>query len=124
MSGGSFDFLYSKDIDSEDFRVNLKKMIKFMKLDGFLIIANHLEKIDFNLDKAQEIKDNLNDVLHDYEWYFSGDSGKEKFEETMTKYLEKYTSFDIQELNRLTKEIYYLTEQLELKRKQLIDKLL
>lgn len=124
MSGGSFDYLYAKDIDDSGFQSSLSEMIDSMKENGYHEIANHLEKITILMDKAYEKKIVLQTIMHDYEWYISCDYGKDQWEKSMHDYLANFQPEEIIALNVLTKEIASLQKQLEEKRKQLIDKLL
>jgi len=124
MSGGSFNYLYRKEITEEDFLNSLVAMKESMMLHNYYEIALHLERIEQCFDKAEQLSGPLDKVFKAYEWYISNDFSQEEFELTMNEYLQQFSTQEVKEISSLTQDIRSLQDQLEQKRKELLDKLL
>ena len=95
MSGGSFDYLYSKSIDE---LVNnpwaIKEMAEALIREGFLD-AGHAT-LGFHLyilamrNVAEKIQEELEQIWRDMEWWKSGDSGRDRVEEAVRKWMQKH----------------------------------
>lgn len=88
MSGGSYDYIYSK-------------------------LSNECEDNMYDAEMNDLIKD-LCEVLHDLEWWQSGDTSEERYRNTLTKFKAKWFKGDRQE--RLKG---YIDEQIGIVRSQL-----
>lgn len=88
MSGGSYDYIYSK-------------------------LSNECEDNMYDAEMNDLIKD-LCEVLHDLEWWQSGDTSEERYRNTLTKFKTKWFKGDRQE--RLKG---YIDEQIGIVRSQL-----
>lgn len=94
MSGGSFDYLCYKDPESMLNNIHLvKEMYEFLYKEGKNDAAREIEKYYLDLimfkDMVTTRHQRLNKILHDVEWWVSGDSGEETFDKMWKKFLEE-----------------------------------
>jgi len=98
MSGGSYDYLSCKDPieDSEEVDQQLKSMEDDLRNEGYHAIADELFKYRLTIETTQHrltiMHKRLERLMHDWEWYRSGDIGKKDFDETVAKWWAKETT--------------------------------
>ena len=92
MSGGAFDYFYLSD--SSDVFENLdalEKMIDFLRSHNKDDAAEEVERLHLDLRMFQRMIDNrlkrLQEVLREAEWWASGDSNEEYFDEVWNEFL-------------------------------------
>ena len=93
MSGGSFSYLYNRDTE-ELFQYTwiheLERMESELIIMGHIDIAKDFRRLIVYILSARNRVDvlatNLNDIMHDIEWYYSADIDKETLDETIEKY--------------------------------------
>ena len=95
MSGGSYDYLYLASwLDKEpNFIISRAgDMSEDMRSDGFYDCAYEFDRFvqDYRMfTRMMEFRfKRLKTLMHDWEWYRSGDYGKERFEESWKEFLE------------------------------------
>lgn len=91
MSGGSFNYLYCRDIDElMNNTSDLEEMRDYLISYGYEDIAKDTQRLIEYIKSAEcvigTLKDMLEPVFHAVEWYESGDYGKEKMIEVLEKY--------------------------------------
>jgi len=116
MSGGSYDYLYSKEIEDVGFLKNVEKMAIDMEREGFVDIAQHLRFILKCAELITDKKNSLVEVLKSWEWYQSGDWGIEPFIVAENKYLQTYNDPKHAAFTKLVKESKELIAALEKKK--------
>lgn len=94
MSGGSFNYLYCRDIDElMNNTSDLEEMRDYLISYGYEDIAKDTQRLIEYIKSAEcvigTLKDMLEPVFHAVEWYESGDYGKEKMIEVLEKYRRK-----------------------------------
>lgn len=94
MSGGSFNYLYCRDIDKlMNNTSDLEEMRDYLISYGYEDIAKDTQRLIEYIKSAEcvigTLKDMLEPVFHAVEWYESGDYGKEKMIEVLEKYRRK-----------------------------------
>lgn len=94
MSGGSFNYLYSKEIDDlMNNTSDLEEMREYLISYGYEDIAKDTQRLIEYIKSAEcvigTLKDMLEPVFHAVEWYESGDYGKERMIEVLEKYRHK-----------------------------------
>lgn len=94
MSGGSFNYLYSKEIDDlMNNTSDLEEMRDYLISYGYEDIAKDIQRLIEYIKSAEcvigTLKDMLEPVFHAVEWYESGDYGKERMIEVLEKYRRK-----------------------------------
>ena len=93
MSGGSFDYLFCKDVCELFEYCNIRTLeemeSRFLKL-GYGDVAKDfgrlVEYIKSANNRVEVLSDQLNELMHDIEWYDSGDIGKDSLAESVEKY--------------------------------------
>lgn len=93
MSGGSFNYVCYKDgTDILDYMSSVKEMYEWLYSRGKNDAAKEVEKLYLDLlmfkDMMETRLKRLNSVLHDAEWWCSGDIGEKTFDENWDKFLE------------------------------------
>ena len=97
MSGGSFDYLYCRE-SYELFAYSSVRTLeemesRFLEL-GYDDVAKDfrrlIEYIKSANNRVEVLSDQLNDLMHDIEWYDSGDIGTD----TLAKSVQKYRQAD------------------------------
>lgn len=94
MSGGSFNYLYCRDIDElMNNTSDLEEMRDYLISYGYEDIAKDTQRLIEYIKSAEcvigTLKDMLEPVFHAVEWYESADWGKEKMIEVLEKYRRK-----------------------------------
>lgn len=88
MSGGSWNYMYSKEVDDIlNMGSDLEEMKNRLEKEGALLVANDIESllsvidvIQSHKDDADEILSRIRMVMKSLEWWDSSDWGKEKFD--------------------------------------------
>lgn len=91
MSGGSFDYLYSKSAselmnrtaDIGDMADELMRLGYEPEARDVLRLYEYVRSAKIRIEV---LKEQLEDVMHDVEWYESCDIGEETLKETIEKY--------------------------------------
>lgn len=91
MSGGSLSYLYNKQFpDVCNYIGEMKKVEKELISQGYTDIARDVRRlIEYCLTAENRISvlfDNLSDVFHAVEWYYSSDYGEKKMLEAFDEY--------------------------------------
>jgi len=97
MSGGSYDYLYCKECDElftySSIRTLEEMESRFLEL-GYEDVAKDfrrlIEYIKSANNRVEVLGGQLNEMMHDIEWYDSGDIGAD----TLAKKVEKYRQAD------------------------------
>ena len=97
MSGGSYDYLYCKECHElftySSIRTLEEMESRFLEL-GYEDVAKDfrrlIEYIKFANNRVEVLGGQLNEMMHDIEWYDSGDIGAD----TLAKRVEKYRQAD------------------------------
>ncbi len=108
MSGGSFDYLYSKLDDEQICKAStvdyLEIMEAFLRKQGKHEPANELLKlkleIETQINRLKIMGTRLVDVVHDAEWWASYDIGEEEFDKTWAKFIGHSEESIVQLANR------------------------
>lgn len=87
MSGGSYEYLYSKVLVDTAITGLIGRMATDMKGEKYYTIAAYLDAVLTKFDEAVDLFNRLEKVMHDYEWYCSGDISRQDFELTMGSFL-------------------------------------
>jgi len=93
MSGGSYDYLYSKE-PFEDYGINsqLQSMESEMRSKGYGEIADELYKYRLERETSSAhlriMHRRLENVMQSFEWWESGDSGKDNFDAAVNKFIK------------------------------------
>ena len=93
MSGGSYDYLYCKDCDELFAYSNIRTLeemeSRFLDL-GYEDVAKDfrrlIEYIKSANNRVEVLGGQLNEMMHDIEWYDSGDIGADTLAERVEKY--------------------------------------
>ena len=93
MSGGSYDYLYCKDCDELFAYSNIRTLeemeSRFLDL-GYEDVAKDfrrlIEYIKSANNRVEVLGGQLNEMMHDIEWYDSGDIGADTLAESVEKY--------------------------------------
>ena len=91
MSGGSFNYLCFSEMPEIMRRTDeFEQMEQILIEKGYEDIAKDVRRL-IEYCKSAEVRigalfEQLNSVLHDVEWYESGDIGDESLKETLEKY--------------------------------------
>lgn len=89
MSGGSFDYLFTRVRPLGEQRDVIERMAeKLSELDGGEAATAATRRILALLDEADRLADSLVDPWHAVEWWWSGDWGYEDMIEDVQKYRE------------------------------------
>jgi thymidylate synthase len=92
MSGGSFDYLCWKEPCDVDLDL-LDTMEKDMRSENQNEAANEIFKyklkIDLYKEELEKLRQRLEAVMHDWEWYRSGDSDINRFKKSVNEMLSK-----------------------------------
>lgn len=98
MSGGSFNYLFCKEWHElfEKHNVSeLENMERELMQLGYDDVARDFRRLIEYIKSAQNrvdvLAEMLNPIMHDIEWYCSGDIG----EDTLAKTIEKYRNDDV-----------------------------
>lgn len=99
MSGGSFNYLYCKDIDElMNSTSDLEEMRERLISYGYDDIAKDTQKLIEYIKSANcvigTLKEMLEPVFHAVEWYVSADWGEEGMIEVLEKYRNKECDVD------------------------------
>lgn len=93
MSGGSFGYLYCKEVEDLfgcSSLENMEEMEAYLLRFGYKDIAKDVRRLIEYIQSAENrisvLHEQLADVFHAVEWYVSGDYGRD----TMLKALERY----------------------------------
>lgn len=91
MSGGSLSYLYNKQFPEVcNYIGEMKKVEKELISQGYTDIARDVRRlIEYCLTAENRISvlfDNLSDVFHAVEWYYSSDYGEKKMLEAFDEY--------------------------------------
>lgn len=91
MSGGSLSYLYNKQFPEVcNYIGEMKKVEKELISQGYTDIARDVRRlIEYCLTAENRISvlfDNLSDVFHAVEWYYSSDYGKDTLIEELDRY--------------------------------------
>ena len=91
MSGGSLSYLYNKEFPEVcNYIDEMKKVEKELISRGYTDIARDVRRlIEYCLTAENRISvlfDNLSDVFHAVEWYYSSDYGEKKMLEAFDEY--------------------------------------
>ena len=90
MSGGSFEYLYSKDVTDPGYLSELEHMIQSMKSDGYkeeaLLLQSHYDDLEWAIQVAEMRHEKLSNLMHAYEWWQSGDYGEDSFKKAIDKH--------------------------------------
>ena len=105
MSGGSLSYLYNKQFPEVcNYIDEMKKVEKELISQGYTDIARDVRRlIEYCLTAENRISvlfDNLSDVFHAVEWYYSSDYG----EDTLIKELDRYRAGQFKTDNELFDE--------------------
>ena len=112
MSGGSYDYLFCKESDelftSHNVRILEEMEQNFIKL-GFIDVAKDfrrlIEYIKSANNRVEVLSSQLNGMMHDIEWYDSGDIGADTLAERVEQYrLDRPYECEIK---ALSKEVMY-----------------
>ena len=83
MSGGAFNYLYSKlELPQDD----IDDLLRYLKDSGQDLAAMHLE-VEF--ETVTNILDRIRPLVRDVEWWASGDHGDETFQKLFDKWYEQ-----------------------------------
>lgn len=99
MSGGSFNYLCFSELPEIMCRTDeLEQMEQILIEKGYEDIAKDVHRL-VEYCKSAKVRigvlfKQLNSVLHDVEWYESGDIGYESLKETLEKYRNGETNDD------------------------------
>ena len=93
MSGGSYDYLYCKDCDELFAYSNIRTLeemeSRFLDL-GYEDVAKDfrrlIEYIKSANNRVEVLGGQLNEMMHDIEWYDGGDIGADTLAERVEKY--------------------------------------
>lgn len=94
MSGGSYNYLCYKDIRNNigEISTSSEEMGDDMIKEGFVDAGKELLKLALDIEMFIGMMDarfeRLTGIMHDWEWYTSGDYGKHQFEEGWKEFLE------------------------------------
>ena len=88
MSGGSWNYMYSKEVDDIlNMGSDLEEMKNRLEKEGALLVANDIKSllsvidvIQSHKDDADEILSRIRMVMKSLEWWDSSDWGKEQFD--------------------------------------------
>lgn len=99
MSGGSFNYLCFSELPEIMCRTDeLEQMEQTLIEKGYEDIAKDVHRLAEYCKSAKVrigvLFEQLNSVLHDIEWYESGDIGDESLKETLEKYRNGGTNDD------------------------------
>ena len=91
MSGGSLSYLYNKQFPEVcNYIGEMKKVEKELISQGYTDIARDVRRlIEYCLTAENRISvlfDNLSDVFHAVEWYYSSDYGEDRLIEELDRY--------------------------------------
>lgn len=93
MSGGSWDYLYSKEVEQLMQCSNiemLEDMADFLNQNGYEDVAKDtrrlVEYIKSAKNRIETLHEMLSPVFRAVEWYESGDSGKDNLVKTIEEY--------------------------------------
>ena len=97
MSGGSYDYLYCKDCDElftySSIRTLEEMESRFLEL-GYEDVAKDfrrlIEYIKSANNRVEVLSEQLNELMHDIEWYDSGDIGADTLAERVEEYRRGY----------------------------------
>lgn len=89
MSGGSFNYLYTKDFAIH--ADSLDQMAEILESLGCSDAGGELRKASSMLRDADVIRQEMNDVIRAVEYYRSGDYG----EETLKREVDDWRSFTV-----------------------------
>ncbi len=96
MSGGSFNYMYSKfdeQLFDYQYRENLEAMIDYLIEHNYEDVAREAEELLLTIKQAeirvQTMHNRLSDIFKAVEWHTSGDSGEERVQEEVKKYREE-----------------------------------
>ncbi len=82
MSGGSFNYLFSKMMSGEANPHELRPMIEEMRRRGINKIADELEA---RADAWMAVQQRYADLAHEIEWHCSGDYGADQVDEELKR---------------------------------------
>ena len=105
MSGGSYDYLCYKDTNELFMSSNIRTLEemeqRYTEL-GFMDIAKDFRRLIEYIKSANNrvgvLANQLNELMHDIEWYDSGDIGKNDLVESVEKY--RIGTTDIPQMER------------------------
>ncbi len=86
MSGGSYNYLYSKDLDeNED---DIERLVERLRMLGHDDAAARAAHAAASLRRADEIRREMQDVWQAVEWNESGDWGEESVAKAVKRWGE------------------------------------
>lgn len=93
MSGGSWSYLYSREVDeliqSENIEL-LEDMADYLNQNGYEDVAKDTRRLVEYIKSAkirvETLFEILSPVFKAVEWYYSADCGKDKVDETIEEY--------------------------------------
>ncbi len=100
MSGGSWNYMYSKEVDDIlNMGSDLEEMKNRLEKEGALLVANDIKSllsvidvIQSHKDDADEILSRIRMVMKSLEWWDSSDWGKEQFDREVLNHSNRLKS--------------------------------
>ena len=100
MSGGSWNYMYSKEVDDIlNMGSDLEEMKNRLEKEGALLVENDIKSllsvidvIQSHKDDADEILSRIRMVMKSLEWWDSSDWGKEQFDREVLNHSNRLKS--------------------------------
>lgn len=95
MSGGAYDYFYERDTaeDILEHRSDLEQMVATCKAhdkkEAFRLLNDLYLDLEYMATVIEQKHEKLNKIMHDLEWWQSGDTGEEDFDKTVDEFMSR-----------------------------------